>query len=322
MMKIISRKTTISTLIFVLIVGLSISIAGCAKPPIASFSVDKHVTDVGTPVQFLDKSTGGVTSWRWDFGDGNSSTEQNPSHVYAKEGDFPTTLTVSNEAGNSITRTNIGVLQAPVAGLTAKNVALIGESIQFTSTSSGDITSYSWDFGDGETSTEQNPSHGYDMAGSYNVTLTVSNDFSSDTAVSQVQVMATSLSVNIIMCSSVTSDKSYVVKPDATYNDYQPIYVYLEVKGFQQHHTSSGFEFWVRLQNLKLFKPDGSLLLNLSNPLEKHATAIDAPLYVYFWYYLGHVSPADQNGEYRLECNVLDQQSGDSKAAFTTFVVK
>jgi PKD repeat protein len=481
MIKIMSWKATTSTLIFILIVVVLILVAGCAGPPIASFSVDGYVTAVGTPVQFLDNSTGEVTSWLWDFGDGNSSTEQNPSHVYAKKGDFSATLTVLNKAGNSTTKTNIGVLQTPVAGLTAENVALVGESIQFTSkssgditsyswdfgdggtsteqdpshaynspvsftvslkvsnqlsddtkimqvkilqpakadfyaptkttqtgstiqfadkssgditsyswdfgdggtsteqdpshaynspgnftvslkvsnqlsadtktmqvkilgpakanfsvttttqtgsiiqfadTSSGDITSYSWDFGDGGTSTEQNPSHSYNTAGTYQVTLTVSNDLSFDTTVGQVQVMATSLSVDLIMCSSVTSDKIYTVKPDATYNNNDPIYVYLEVKGFQQYHTNDGFEFWVQLQSLKLFKPDGSILLNLSDVLEKHATTIDAPLYVYFWYFLGDVSPTNLAGEYRLECYVLDKQSGDSKAAFTNFVVK
>jgi PKD repeat protein len=322
MMNKISWKITISALIFILIGGLSISFAGCGQPPIASFSVDKELIIVGTPVHFIDQSTGKVTSWLWDFGDGDSSSEQNPSHVYAKEGDFSAILTVLNKSGNSTCETNIGVLQSPVAGLTGKDVALIGESIQFTNASSGDITSYSWDFGDGEISMEQNPSHIYNTAGSYNVTLTVSNDFSIDTAASQLQVMAKGLSVNITMCSSVTSDKNYVAKPDATYKRSDAIYVYIEVKGFQQYHTDEGFEFWVQLKSLKVFKPDSGLVLNLTDPLENHATADDDPLYVYFWYFLGHISNGDQTGEYRLEANVLDKQSGDSKAAFTTFVVK
>jgi hypothetical protein len=231
-------------------------------------------------------------------------------------------LKVSNKVNDDTKITQVKILQPVKAGFSVSATTLIGSIIQFTNESIGDIASYSWDFGDGETSTEQNPSHTYDTAGTYQVTLTVSNDFSFDTAASQIQVMATSLSVDLIMCSSVTSDTDYTVKPDATYKDHEPIYVYLEVKGFQQHRTDEGFEFWVQLQSLKLFRPDGSLLLYLSDPLEKHATAIDAPLYVYFWYSLGHVSPVDQPGEYRLECKVLDKQSGDSKAAFTTFVVK
>ncbi len=475
-------KTTISTLIIVFIAGLSILVAGCTKPPIAGFSVDKNVITVGTPIQFSDESTGEITSWLWDFGDGNRSTEQNPSHVYAEKGDFSAKLTVQNKAGNSTTKTDIGVFQTPVAGLMAKKSALVGENVQFTCTSNGDITSYSWDFGDGGTSTEQNPSHSYnapgdytvslkvsnhvsddtkktqvkilqpvkadfsvstttaqtgsiiqftdrssgdiasyswdfgdgetsteqnpshsyndmgnytvslkvtnhlsddtktmqlivpqplkadfspstttiqigsiiqfidksggdiasyswdfgdgeisteqnpshvyDSTGFYDVTLTVSNDSGSDTAVSHVQVVETSLSVDITMCSHVASDDDYTVKPDAIYYDRDRIYVYIEVKGFQQNYTGTGFEFWVQLKSLKLYKPDGSLLLNLSDALEKRATPNNAPLYVYFWYFLGHVSLSDLRGEYRVECIVFDKQSGDSEAAFTTFTVK
>lgn len=69
--------------------------------PSASFSTDSERVNPGAAVTFTDMSTGSPTSWTWDFGDGATSTEQNPSHIYAVSGDFTVSLTVGNTAGPS-----------------------------------------------------------------------------------------------------------------------------------------------------------------------------------------------------------------------------
>ncbi|NVM24035.1 MAG: PKD domain-containing protein [Desulfobacterales bacterium] len=71
-----------------------------ASPPVADFTSDKTAGGVPTTVQFYDQSFGTVTQWLWDFGDGETSTEQNPSHEYTAEGDYTVSLTVTNSNGS------------------------------------------------------------------------------------------------------------------------------------------------------------------------------------------------------------------------------
>jgi len=151
--------------------------------PRADFTVDK--TQGGAPlnVNFIDKSTGAPTSWQWDFGDGARSTEKNPVHQYTAPGKFTVTLGVSNANGqDSTTKADFIVTTlAPVADFRADRQA--GNApfvVRFTDLSNGSPDTWSWDFGDGTGSSEQNPSHIYMNEGAYNVQLTVSNQFGSD----------------------------------------------------------------------------------------------------------------------------------------------
>jgi len=130
------------------------------EPPAAAFSATPTEGNAPLAVQFTDQSTGNVTAWAWDFGDGNTSAEQNPGHTYESPGTYTVTLTANNAYGTSTeTRTNyITVLEPPAAAFTATptegNAPL---AVQFTDESTGNVTSWSWDFGDGTTSPEQNP---------------------------------------------------------------------------------------------------------------------------------------------------------------------
>lgn len=69
--------------------------------PVASFTASDLTPVIGVPVVFTDTSTNNPTSWLWDFGDGTTSTLQNPSHTYSAIGDYDVTLTVSNECGDA-----------------------------------------------------------------------------------------------------------------------------------------------------------------------------------------------------------------------------
>ncbi|MHC4586729.1 MAG: PKD domain-containing protein [Planctomycetota bacterium] len=129
-------------------------------------------------VTFTNKSTGTITSWFWDFGDGGTSTEQNPSHTYTVAGTYTVSLTAfSGTCSESVTKTAyITVSDVPIAdfsGLPTSGSAPL--TVDFTDLSGGNPTSWSWDFGDGGTSTEQNPSHTYNGAGTYTVSLTASS---------------------------------------------------------------------------------------------------------------------------------------------------
>ncbi|MEO0216878.1 MAG: SBBP repeat-containing protein, partial [candidate division WOR-3 bacterium] len=136
-------------------------------------------------VQFTDKSTGNITNWSWNFGDGGTSTQQNPSHTYNIPGDFTVTLTVNGPGGSATeTKTNyihVGGDAPPVANFIGTPTSgLAPLTVQFTDSSTGNITSWSWSFGDGGTSNLQNPSHTYNTTGNFTVTLTVTGPGGSD----------------------------------------------------------------------------------------------------------------------------------------------
>jgi len=154
-------------------------------PPVANFTGSPTDGVAPLTVQFTDTSTGSPTSWHWSFGDGQSTTAQNPSHAYTTAGSYTVSLTVSN-AGGSNTATKSGYITVaaapPVAGFSASpRNGMVPLTVQFTDTSTGTPTSWSWSFGDGATSSSQNPSHQYVVAGTYTVSLTVTNSGGSDT---------------------------------------------------------------------------------------------------------------------------------------------
>jgi PKD repeat protein len=155
-------------------------------PPAADFTADSTTGPAPLQVTFTDQSTNTPTGWSWDFGDGGSSTSQNPSHTYNQPGTYTVSLTATNTGGsNTKTRTGyvaVSSANGPTADFTATNTSGPAPlQVTFSDRSTGTPTSWSWDFGDGTGSTAQNPSHLYQQAGSYTVSLTVSNAGGSNT---------------------------------------------------------------------------------------------------------------------------------------------
>ena len=155
-------------------------IAGAAQAPTASFTSSVSSGIAPLSVSFTDTSTQSPTSWAWDFGDGSSSTLQNPWVTYANPGTYTVSLTATNATGSSALATGTITVtpapQAPTASFTSSvSSGTAPLSVSFTDTSTQSPTSWAWDFGDGSTSTLQNPSVTYAAAGSYTVTLTATN---------------------------------------------------------------------------------------------------------------------------------------------------
>ena len=157
-----------------------------SEMPTADFTSDGTSGDAPLTVSFTDQSIGNPTSWSWNFGDGNTSTAQNPSHTYTAAGTYDVSLTATNEAGSD-TMTKmayIEVSQAPAPTSQFSGTPTSGDApltVSFTDQSIGNPTSWSWNFGDGNTSTAQNPSHTYTAEGDYTVSLTATNGTGSDT---------------------------------------------------------------------------------------------------------------------------------------------
>ncbi|MGB1397517.1 MAG: PKD domain-containing protein, partial [Planctomycetota bacterium] len=147
------------------------------EPTLASFSSSVTEGDYDLTVEFTDTSTGEVDSWLWDFGDGNGSTEANPIHTYTAEGIYTVTLTVTGPSGEDTTFCQDCITvttPAPVAAFDLDpDSGTYDLTINFTDLSSGPIDSWLWDFGDGNTSTDQNPTHLYTEEGLYSITLQV-----------------------------------------------------------------------------------------------------------------------------------------------------
>ena len=154
--------------------------------PIADFMANPVSGATPLTVDFTDTSTGGsVTSWMWNFGDNTTSTLQNPSHTYSVVGVYTVSLTVSGPGGtNTITKVNhITVGDAPpVADFSGAPLSGIAPyTVNFTDLSAGVVTSWAWDFGDGDNDTAQHPSHAYTVPGTYTVSLTASGPGGMDT---------------------------------------------------------------------------------------------------------------------------------------------
>jgi PKD repeat protein len=128
-------------------------------------------------VTFTDTSLNAV-AWSWDFGDGGSSTSQNPTHVYGNTGLYDVTLTATTPTGCNTTLTiDNGIV---ITGLGAHPSLLLTDTlppfeVQFFANSTG-ATSWLWDFGDGSTSTSQNPMHIYATPGPFTISLSIAND--------------------------------------------------------------------------------------------------------------------------------------------------
>ncbi|MBD3285253.1 PKD domain-containing protein [candidate division WOR-3 bacterium] len=178
-----------------------INVGSAPDPVTANFTANPTTGTAPLTVTFSDQSTGNPDSWEWSFGDGQISTQQNPSHEYTDPGNYDVELiatrgtsTSTNYDSDTLLRTGeitVNAPNPPVAGFTADPSSgyvpfTHRMTVSFTDTSTGDINNRSWNFGDGSTSTEQNPTHTYTSSGTFDVQLIVSGADGADTATNQI----------------------------------------------------------------------------------------------------------------------------------------
>jgi PKD repeat protein len=143
---------------------------------------------VGIPVTFINASSNSTgQSWSFDGGSPATSTESNPSITYNTAGNYTVQLVASNNLGSATIDRNIEVINAPSSGFT---YTVSNATAVFTFTgANGTVT---WDFGDGTTSTENNPTHTYGATGSYTVTQTTTNACGSITSTEVLNIVISS----------------------------------------------------------------------------------------------------------------------------------
>lgn len=194
---------------------------------------DYYYTVNGLTVTFVDSSysnTGSFTS-DWDFGDGNTSTAVSPSHTFSKGGTYYVCLDIGDNARCTSQRCDSITVVDPSCTADFSYTVSNSTDVSFTNltTPAGSVTlgyDYSWDFGDGNTDTLENPNHTYDSAGLYLVTLTAINtNGDTCTAVDTIDIELTcrahftiskdtASAFNVILTNNSSNESSHVYSWD------------------------------------------------------------------------------------------------------------
>jgi PKD repeat protein len=146
--------------------------------PVAGFFA--NVTEGPAPlaVGFSDTSTGSPSHWRWDFGDGTSNTSRNSTHTFSTNGIYSVRLISGDpycRSTSAVQTVSVGTPNVNFSSALTEGIAPL--TVAFNGTATGSPSVWLWEFGDGTTSTLQNPDHTYITAGVYTVNLSATNSY-------------------------------------------------------------------------------------------------------------------------------------------------
>ena len=222
--------------------SISQSVATIFAQPVAQFTAPAEVC-LGAAVNLQDQSTtanSNITSWNWNFGDGTTSTQQNPVKNYAAAGNYTITLTVTTAAGcTSVPVSKPVVVNAqPTASFNIAGPTCVNKSVTFTDAStanSGNLIKWEWNFGDNSptlVSANNSPvSHTYTATGTYTVTLQVGNNKGCISSIVSQQVVISALPE-----AAFTLPENCVNDPFSQFTDNSTV--------GQQGQLSLPMEFW------------------------------------------------------------------------------
>jgi len=179
--------------------------------PAVDFAMSKDTICLGENITFSGQSTN-IASWHWGFGNGTTSSYQNPIYRYPAPGLDTITLTVKDLKGcSSYVYHTVYVKPSPVANFVF-TILCKGDTTCFSDSSSiskGFIKSWNWDFGDNTVSTVQNPDHYYQPVGNYNATLTVTSNESCSSAITKLIIFDSLPSPNFSVSAACKNDTTY-----------------------------------------------------------------------------------------------------------------
>ncbi|WP_131106019.1 PKD domain-containing protein [Ornithinimicrobium sufpigmenti] len=183
--------------------GASGQVESPNQAPDASFTFEEDGLGVTFDASASSDPDGTIASYVWNFGDGTFGSGVSPSHTYTEAGTYTVSLTVTDNDGDSdevshdVTVVAPPPNAAPVAAFTVDQThLLVAVDASDSSDEDGDIVSYNWDFGDGNTGSGLTVNHTYAAAGDYRITLTVTDDDGvNDTTTQDVTVVAPPVNV-------------------------------------------------------------------------------------------------------------------------------
>ena len=178
------RLTTTSFYNCTSVDSLDITVMPVPLPQFTAVPPTQNFIPAGNPVTFTNTTNPGTWTWLWRFGDGSTAATRDPVHTYTGVGTFNVILVASNANCSDSVRHPVTILPiAPIAdfdsipsGCSPLTVDINNTSLNVTAPG----TTYNWDFGDGNYSTQKNPTYTYFTAGTYRITLTVTGPGGSD----------------------------------------------------------------------------------------------------------------------------------------------
>lgn len=169
------------------VVDTTLTVTILSPLPTAAFTVQNDNCTAACEIVFVNQSQN-AQSYQWDFGDGGTSTDAAPKHIYGKPGTFTAKLTVTGAQGKTSVATQTVTIKSPpvpVAAFTIQNDnCTVSCDISFQNQSQN-AQSYQWNFGDGGTSTDAAPKHTYTKAGTFTVKLTATGALSQTASATQ-----------------------------------------------------------------------------------------------------------------------------------------
>ena len=154
-----------------------LTVAFTANPTNGVFPLTVSFASAG-----VDNGGNTISNWNWSFGDGSTSTAQNPSHTYTTNGTFSPALIATNSIGYTVIGTGASITVSPLTVAFTANPTngVVPLTVSFTSAGVDNggnaITNWNWSFGDGSTSIAKNPSHTYTTTGTFSVALIATNN--------------------------------------------------------------------------------------------------------------------------------------------------
>ncbi|MFM9919167.1 PKD domain-containing protein [Lacisediminihabitans sp. H27-G8] len=212
-------------------VSHSVTVLAANIAPVAAFSSTTNSLTASFDSSASADSDGTIASYAWNFGDSTTGSGASPTHTYLQPGSYVVSLTVTDNRGGTNTVTHsVTVVAANVAPTAAFSSTASNLTASFTASASNDpdgtIASYSWDFGDSSTGSGVAPAHTYAAAGTFTVSLTVTdNQGATNTVTHPVTVSVANVSPTAAFTSTVsalvaTFDGSTSVDPDGSIASY------------------------------------------------------------------------------------------------------
>ena len=189
--------------------------SSCAKDKAeADFTPSTYTGTAPTRITFSNTSRNS-TYQVWDFGDGYTTTEKNPSHIFTQSGIYYVQLFASNDGSSSKKIISINIISQPKPNVDfsfTPSSIMAPSKVTFKNLTTG-ATQYLWDFGNGKTSSAENPDIVYTQGGNYNVTLTATGPGGTSTITKTIQIQKVPTKLNVTSMKLINYPQT---KPDGT----------------------------------------------------------------------------------------------------------